>query len=139
MKSYLFNRKQHCRVGGYDADIGNIDVGVPQGSCLGPPLFFVYINDLPKAFKAPIFSMHADDTSLTVQSRDISQLTETRSDDLKRLDSWMQGNKLSLNVSKTQSMRISTKPKHERRRNAKSNICLDIRGNDLAVVQKLDN
>ena len=27
-KSYLFNRKQYCRVGGFDSDIDNIDVGV---------------------------------------------------------------------------------------------------------------
>ena len=30
--SYLFNRKQFCRVGGFDSDIGNIEVDVPQGS-----------------------------------------------------------------------------------------------------------
>ena len=32
--SYLSNRKQFCRVNGVDSDIGEIEVGVPQGSCL---------------------------------------------------------------------------------------------------------
>ena len=112
--SYLFNRKQNCRLGRFDSDIGNIDVGVPQGSCLGPLLFLIYINYLPHAVNASTVSMYADDTSLMFQSQDISQLNETINDDLKRLDLSMQGNKLSPNVSKTQSMLICTKPKHQK-------------------------
>ena len=37
--SYLSNR--------VDSQTENIDIGVPQGSCLGPLLFLVYITDLP--------------------------------------------------------------------------------------------
>ena len=46
--------------------------------------------------------MYPDDTRLTFQSQDISQLNEAISDDLKykQHDLWMQGNKLSLNASK---------------------------------------
>ena len=113
-KSYLFNRKQYCRAGGLDSNIGNIHVGIPQGSCLLPLLFLIYINDLPQVVKASTVSMYADDTSLTLQSQDISQLNETVIEDLRRLDLWMQGNKLSLNVSKTQSLLICTKPKHQK-------------------------
>ena len=110
--SYLFNRKQHCRVGGFDSGTGNIVVSVPQGSCLGPLLFFMYNNDLPQVVNASTVSKCADDTSLTFQSQDISKLNETINDDPRRLYLWMQRNKLSLNVSKTQSMLICTKPKH---------------------------
>ena len=79
--------------------------------------------------------MYADDTSLTLQSQDISQLNETINDDLRRLDVWVQGNKLSLNVSKTQMMLICTKPKHQKLKIAGGNLCLTIRGNDLYLVQ----
>ena len=81
--------------------------------------------------------MYADETSLTFQSQDISQLNETINDDLKRLDLWMQGNRLSLNVSKTLSMLICTKPKHRKHRTEGSNICLHIRGKDFDVLQKV--
>ena len=46
-RSYLSNREQFSRVNGVDLSIGDIFVGIPQGSCLGPFLFLVYINDLP--------------------------------------------------------------------------------------------
>ena len=81
--------------------------------------------------------MYADDTSLTFQSRDISQHNEAINDDLKHLDLWMQGNKLSLNVSKTQSVLICTKPKHQTLRTAWDNLCLNSRGKDLDVVQEV--
>ena len=86
---------------------------VPQGSCLGPLLFLIYINDLPRALKISRMSMFADDTGLYHQSCDISLLNEAMNKDLTYVDNWLKGNKLSLNVMKTHSMLISTKPKLE--------------------------
>ena len=71
-----------CRVGGHESNISNIDVGVPQGSCLGPLLFSIYINDLHQVVKGYTVSMYADDASLTVQYQDSSRLTETKNDNL---------------------------------------------------------
>ena len=71
-RSYLSNRKQFCRVNGVDSDVGEIEVGVPQGSCLGPLLFLIYINDLPEAVQGCSVTMYADDTSLCHQSRDLT-------------------------------------------------------------------
>ena len=81
--------------------------------------------------------MYAYDTSLTFHSRDIFQLNQTINDDLKHLYLWMQGNKLSLNLSNTQSMLICMKLKHQKLRTAGDNLCLNIRRKDLDVVQKV--
>ena len=45
--SYLNDRKQYTVIDGAMSSESNINHGVPQGSCLGPLLFLVYINDLP--------------------------------------------------------------------------------------------
>lgn len=135
-KSYLNNRKQFCRVNGVASDIGDIEVGVPQGSCLGPLLFLIYINDLPEAIHDSTVSMYADDTSLCYQGYDMTRLNEVINNDLGRLDTWLQGNKLSLNVAKTHSMLISTKKKHEILKARNEELDLKIRDNSLDVVQK---
>ena len=86
---------------------------MPQGSCLGPLLFLIYINGLPLAITNLNTAMYADDTSICYQSHDINQLNEAINNDLYKLVKWLEGNKLYLNVGKTRAILISTKQKYK--------------------------
>ena len=134
-RSYLSNRKQFCRANGVDSDVGDLEVGVPQGSCLGPLLFLICINDLPQVVQASSVTMYADDTSLCHQSHDLTRLNEAINSDLRKLETWLQGNKLSLNVAKTHSMLISTKQKHNSLKSRSEALEPKMRDNELEVVQ----
>ena len=62
--SYLINRKQYVSVCGNISETLEVTCGVPQGSVLGPLLFPIYINDLPKVSKKLTFFPFADDTNM---------------------------------------------------------------------------
>ena len=112
-KSYLSNRKQYCSLNGVESELMEIDIGVPQGLCLGPLLFPLYINDLAQAVQNSTIAMYADDTSLSYRYDDIHQLNEAMNKDLTTVFEWLKGNKLSLNVAKTKAMIISNKQKED--------------------------
>ena len=46
--SYMTNRKQKVYVDGHLSEALSLEVGVPQGSILGPLLYILYTNDLPE-------------------------------------------------------------------------------------------
>ena len=109
-KSYLQDRRQLCKVNGVSSRIEEIHCGVPQGSCLGPLLFIVYTNDLPFCLEGCQVTMYADDTSISFAAKSVNDLNMTLNRELDSLRKWLQGNKLSLNVLKTQAMVIGSRP-----------------------------
>ena len=66
----------------------------------------------------------------------MTQLNEAINNDLAILDTWLQGNKLSSNVAKTQSMLITTQHKQNTLKNTNQSLELFIRDNELDVVPK---
>jgi len=123
-----------CRVDGTDSEISSINIGIFQGSCLGPILSIIYINDLPRAVLESNVSMYADDTSLCHQSLDINNLNEDINNDLEKLQKWLMGNKLYLNAVKIQSMPISAKQKLTILRNQELKLSLKIRYHKIEVI-----
>lgn len=59
--TYLQNRRQSVSVQGLNSGYLVIYKGVPQGSILGPLLFCLFINDLPKTCLHSSIQFYADD------------------------------------------------------------------------------
>ena len=108
---------------------------MPQSSCLGPLLFLIYVNDLPNAVRNSVVSMYANDTSLCYQALEIKTLNEAINNNFTQLESWLKGNKLSLNVAKTNSMLVSTKQKHRILKSCNEDLKMKIRNKELEVIQ----
>ena len=102
LKYYLSNRKQYVSINGYDSNLADVKFGVPQRSVLGPLLFLIYINDLNQALKFCKVHHFADDTNLIHFSKSVNRLNKHVNLDLKNLTYWLNANKISLNVKKTE-------------------------------------
>ena len=64
LKCYLSNRKQYVHIASSRSKYTPIELGVPQGSILGPLLFIIYINDITSSNDLIKCTMFADDTTL---------------------------------------------------------------------------
>jgi hypothetical protein len=101
IQSYLSNRKHRVQIGDSYSDYTDINCSVPQGSMLGPLLFLIYINDMHNLTLNGSLTQYADDSCLFYYGNNIQTIFSRIQDDLNILKNWLDGNKLSINTSKT--------------------------------------
>ena len=123
-QSYLSDRKQYVSINGTSSQLLNITCGVPQGSVLGPLLFLLYINDLPNVSEILEFSLFADDTNIYLESESLQTLALIINREIDKLYVWLNVNRLSLNISKTNYILF-----HPYNKPMKQNIEIKINGN----------
>ena len=130
-ESYLKNRLQAVNINSILSDFKDIDIGIPQGSILGPLLFIVFVNSLPDSVQCKCV-MYADDTSLLVSSSDPVSLQTALSSNLDMVANWLRSNQLTLNIKKTKLMLFGT----SQTLNKFQNISLTYNDNNIDIVDK---
>jgi hypothetical protein len=105
-QSYLCDRYQVTRIGQFASTPLLVKHGIPQAYILGPLLFTVYMNDLPKAVSDCNIESYVDDTktflSFSLSEADLGLLR--LSQDLRNIAEWCCSNKLLINPTKTEFM-----------------------------------
>ena len=69
IQSYLQDRNQFVSFNDCDSRTMPIKCGVPQGSILGPLLFFIYVNDLASVSLVSLTILFADDTNVFITGK----------------------------------------------------------------------
>ena len=102
LSSHLSNRKQFVVINGERSKTLPMDMGVPQGSLLGPRLFTLYVNDLPAIETARNIHMLADNTTIYYTGKEIGTIVDSLKSILEDLHKWRQQNYLTLHEAKQQ-------------------------------------
>ena len=86
IQSYLTQRCQYVYVNDSTSNKLEVESGVPQGFILGPTLFSLYVNDLPKISEFNV-RLFADDTVLMMSDMDLQNLNKTAYAEVKKIES----------------------------------------------------
>lgn len=121
LTDYLAERYVKMRIENEISEPLLLRAGVPQGSVLGPTLYFLFINNIRYIGLKGQYTIYADDTSITYHSKTCEDLTRKVNSDLRTYYSWLQGNKLQANTNKTVFMLFSQKNKPSINPNIKMN------------------
>jgi hypothetical protein len=113
LESYLSSHSQYVEITAKAEDTYNhkytspcriIKHGVPQGSILGPLLFLLYTNDLPRYVQNAKVVLYADDINIVLTDEDLTRLQDRVNNTMKQLELWFSNNNMIINVNKTKAM-----------------------------------
>ena len=112
ISAFLSDRSQAVRVDSVLSAYERVVSGVPQGSVLGPFLFLLFINDLPRVCQNSSIKMFADDSKIYFKCTDPADRTKLN-DDIVRVFDWFHRNQLKVAVEKCAVLHLgSSNPKY---------------------------
>ena len=83
------------------------EVGVPQGSNLGPLFFLLFVNDMSSILTCDM-DQYADDSTLTITGDTTAAINENLETNCAVVSNWMLENQLKLNADKTHILTLGT-------------------------------
>jgi hypothetical protein len=99
--SYVQNRQYFVSANGHKSPTKTVNIGVPQGSILGPLLFLIYVNDMKNSSNILHFLQYADDSTTTYSSDNLDNCLVVMKNECNKVLDWLTANKLIINLKKT--------------------------------------
>ena len=99
--SYLKNRFHYISINTANSSLALITNGIPQGSILGPILYFLYVNDIFTVHSFGKVILYTDDTIIIVTAKSLNDFNVIAHKALLDYVNWFSYNLLALNQKKS--------------------------------------
>ena len=103
-----------------------LNIGVPQGSVLGPILFLLYVIDINMHVDLGACNLYADDTLVYCSANNINELQECTQKCVTAIKEWYGNNRLAINASKSSIMVDTTKQREAFDNLLNIDVCLGV-------------
>ncbi len=112
IQDFLTGRPQVVKVSQFTSNSITLNVGAPQGCVLSPLLYSLYTHDCVSSHSSTSIVKFADDTVVLglINNNDEAAYL----DEVERLTSWCQDNRLSVNVSKNKELIVDFRKRQQR-------------------------
>ena len=134
IEDWLADRKQRVVVRGCESAWLPVVSGVPQGSVLGPTLFFIYINDIEDGVTSKVLKF-ADDTKIYRSVQSIENIQDLQRD-LKNLYAWSLEWQMLFNLDKCKCLHFGYNNQYNQYTLGDQNVKNESNEKDLGVIIK---
>ena len=137
--SFLDNRTLSVYVNGIISELVTLEAGTPQGSCLSPILYLIFVNDMPLEHDEDKLSssQFADDVGMWATHQSLKSSANIVQDGVQILENWCRKWQVTLNPLKSKLVVFTKCPRHKVEENDNPiNICLF--GQSIPVCQEAD-
>ena len=137
-RSYLCHRGHMVSCNNKCSNVDYVEIGVPQGSVLGPTLFLIYVNDINNNLDSTCCNLYADDVLIYCSGKELSDVNSKMQNSLDIMKEWYDNNLLVINSSKSCTMLVTTRQREallNNSENVQSHIDLMLNGDHLNYVE----
>ena len=123
-QSYLYKREHIVSCQNKLSGKCQLQIGIPQGSVLGPLLFLIYVNDINRHVHLGSCNLYADGTLIYCTGSDIVELKTNIQKCVTAVHKWYESNKLVINKSKSNVMLLTTRQMLSHMTDTDLNVCI---------------
>ena len=115
LHSFLDNRTLNVCVNGIWSETVELRAGTPQGACLSPILYLIFVNDITLSLDLSLVSasQYADDLGMWTSDSSVRGAQERIQQELSKLEQWCRKWHVSLHPAKSKLILFTRCPRHK--------------------------